>query len=103
MKVLTLESGVSWKVKRVAGFPGCCTVTPSSTHGLPSLVAPVYSGLSVPLSLVAQAPQAPSGLMATKELMSFGYPVGKSLGTAEARSEERRVGKECRSGWSPYH
>ena len=24
------------------------------------------------------------------------------LGTAE-RSEERRVGKECRSRWSPYH
>ena len=24
---------------------------------------------------------------------------GKSLG----RSEERRVGKECRSRWSPYH
>src|SRR5258708_9753023 len=23
--------------------------------------------------------------------------------TAEARSEERRVGKECRSRWSPYH
>src|SRR2546429_78811 len=22
---------------------------------------------------------------------------------AEARSEERRVGKECRSRWSPYH
>ena len=21
----------------------------------------------------------------------------------EARSEERRVGKECRSRWSPYH
>ena len=25
----------------------------------------------------------------------------KSL--AEKRSEERRVGKECRSRWSPYH
>ena len=24
------------------------------------------------------------------------YPIG-------ARSEERRVGKECRSRWSPYH
>src|SRR2546422_10871757 len=24
-------------------------------------------------------------------------------GTAEIRSEERRVGKECRSRWSPYH
>ena len=22
---------------------------------------------------------------------------------AEKRSEERRVGKECRSRWSPYH
>ena len=25
------------------------------------------------------------------------------VGTAQARSEERRVGKECRSRWSPYH
>src|SRR3712207_9574261 len=24
-------------------------------------------------------------------------------GPAPARSEERRVGKECRSRWSPYH
>src|SRR2546429_5987861 len=23
--------------------------------------------------------------------------------TVDARSEERRVGKECRSRWSPYH
>ena len=23
--------------------------------------------------------------------------------TSDFRSEERRVGKECRSGWSPYH
>ena len=28
------------------------------------------------------------------------YGVG---GLAEIRSEERRVGKECRSRWSPYH
>src|SRR2546429_6153109 len=25
------------------------------------------------------------------------------IGRPEARSEERRVGKECRSRWSPYH
>ena len=24
-------------------------------------------------------------------------------GVRECRSEERRVGKECRSRWSPYH
>ena len=28
---------------------------------------------------------------------------GDALLTAGARSEERRVGKECRSRWSPYH
>src|SRR3989441_1991300 len=31
---------------------------------------------------------------------------GGNLGTefaAKSRSEERRVGKECRSRWSPYH
>src|SRR3712207_9588616 len=29
--------------------------------------------------------------------------IGGSLVMIFARSEERRVGKECRSRWSPYH
>src|SRR6266566_3895826 len=28
---------------------------------------------------------------------------GRSHGRGARRSEERRVGKECRSRWSPYH
>src|SRR5256885_16298539 len=35
-------------------------------------------------------------VMATCSPLSVVYAVG-------ARSEERRVGKECRSRWSPYH
>ena len=31
---------------------------------------------------------------------NFDGVIGKDLST---RSEERRVGKECRSRWSPYH
>src|ERR1035437_11102736 len=31
------------------------------------------------------------------------YPVDAISYLIEARSEERRVGKECRSRWSPYH
>ena len=27
----------------------------------------------------------------------------KGLSETDIRSEERRVGKECRSRWSPYH
>ena len=30
-------------------------------------------------------------------------PVTKGHSRLEDRSEERRVGKECRSRWSPYH
>ena len=29
--------------------------------------------------------------------------IGVILPSVEHRSEERRVGKECRSRWSPYH
>ena len=28
---------------------------------------------------------------------------GKKMEIKRSRSEERRVGKECRSRWSPYH
>ena len=32
-----------------------------------------------------------------------GETVGVPETEEEGRSEERRVGKECRSRWSPYH
>ena len=31
------------------------------------------------------------------------YPQSIVTGDYNMRSEERRVGKECRSRWSPYH
>ena len=34
--------------------------------------------------------------------LSFGLLYRKRMGES-SRSEERRVGKECRSRWSPYH
>ena len=42
-------------------------------------------------------------------LLQKGYEVhgilrrSSSFNTGRIRSEERRVGKECRSRWSPYH
>ena len=51
-----------------------------------------------------------------KEFSALGFPAeytvkggvladlgGKDDNNALLRSEERRVGKECRSRWSPYH
>src|SRR2546430_14097037 len=46
-----------------------------------------------------------AGTMAAKrtaELIPLCHPVGLDHVEVE-RSEERRVGKECRSRWSPYH
>ena len=31
------------------------------------------------------------------------YPIFRKNDSYPIRSEERRVGKECRSRWSPYH
>ena len=47
-----------------------------------------------------------------KEIVELGVETGIVIGGGnifrglkgeKARSEERRVGKECRSRWSPYH
>ena len=32
-----------------------------------------------------------------------GYKTTQIMNITDVRSEERRVGKECRSRWSPYH
>ena len=34
---------------------------------------------------------------------NFPYEAEINLTLTDDRSEERRVGKECRSRWSPYH
>src|SRR3712207_1260719 len=42
------------------------------------------------------------GRAALAEVLTARYAVVRAIGVAY-RSEERRVGKECRSRWSPYH
>src|SRR5277367_5538803 len=70
--------------KATALTPEIC---PSSVcSGVPE---PASQSLTV-LSYEADASSLPSGEKATAL-------------TPELRSEERRVGKECRSRWSPYH
>ena len=47
-----------------------------------------------------------AGSDATAGIEKYEYALGTTAGGSETvtwRSEERRVGKECRSRWSPYH
>src|SRR5579872_7567017 len=43
------------------------------------------------------------GLSDQQRLRRVNHVVGGQAIVKPARSEERRVGKECRSRWSPYH
>ena len=58
---------------------------------------------------IAKKLDNPEFLASTREFTSWlGYLNGQpvvvcSTGIGGPRSEERRVGKECRSRWSPYH
>src|SRR5438270_1879389 len=44
-----------------------------------------------------------SGYQKKRLFRNLGNGSFKEIGAEAGRSEERRVGKECRSRWSPYH
>ena len=78
------------------------------THTLAMNAAPVDSGNSV--SYVWKSGEETLDCTSDAYTVPTGMPVGSYTYTCEAtcdgytlRSEERRVGKECRSRWSPYH
>src|SRR3712207_3812770 len=54
--------------------------------------------LSLPASLILET-KGEAGLPEVRSMRLFGVEPE----SAALRSEERRVGKECRSRWSPYH
>src|SRR5256885_16731543 len=69
--------------------PGVC----AGSYGFRVLLgaAPANSVVTVLPMMTAPAPRSMVTTGASRE------------GVRPARSEERRVGKECRSRWSPYH
>ena len=65
------------------------------------LVGGIYTDVKDGLAVTGNAGSSKVGTAEAK-----GYVGVVALGDASiqaARSEERRVGKECRSRWSPYH
>ena len=64
----------------------------------PSILAPVYVSLEVLIDIIIP--------FITAQLVNqikAGCGLDVILRYGLLRSEERRVGKECRSRWSPYH
>src|SRR5256885_11239550 len=85
-------------------------VTGVQTCALPilSLAVPLMVNVLVPVVNAGPEPgeviATEGGVVSMVQVKPAG--VGSTLPTvsmARTRSEERRVGKECRSRWSPYH
>src|SRR5258708_24244375 len=73
----------------VAGVQACCLPICSPGHSMEKIDS--YSSLGC----------TPTGRVS---MMMFSLlPFTPAGGWNNERSEERRVGKECRSRWSPYH
>src|SRR2546422_8474789 len=72
--------------------------------GVQTCALPIYRTDVVEL---AEATAVSKALVLERETdpreLAWQLPANRWLALAVARSEERRVGKECRSRWSPYH
>src|SRR6266487_7043869 len=109
---LALITGVAWTA---AGTVASATVQPAATSAvsLSSVVpAPVTATptAGVIYSITASTTiYTEPGSIAAADIGGYLAAIlrrstGYALPVADApRSEERRVGKECRSRWSPYH
>ena len=54
-------------------------------------------------ALIKEVSSLKEALLQKGESLSKQQRLAKGLAKLVSRSEERRVGKECRSRWSPYH
>src|SRR3712207_9585725 len=69
---------------------------------LPALIGTVHKALqTVGTPAQTQEPQRLTPPMPIRKTVTPDFLI--SLEDGRRRSEERRVGKECRSRWSPYH
>ena len=72
-------------------MPGALTVVLPRSERIPDIVTAGGDTVAV---------RMPDNAFA-RELIARSFPLAAP--SANRRSEERRVGKECRSRWSPYH
>ena len=100
------------EVSCTVGCSACCrqlvVVSPLEAHAIaayvaerPELAEAVAERARAYAARVAADPELARRLAEFRA--ANGHVDGAAGGALEVRSEERRVGKECRSRWSPYH
>src|SRR5260370_4385389 len=91
-------------------FPGANTALPVANEDQAQLeLTKKFLKDSVTVDIFAIAPAPAKSTQVGAQLpssdLSTTFAVGEEaeVNAQKTRSEERRVGKECRSRWSPYH
>src|SRR2546427_8544605 len=79
------------------------TVTGVQTCALPISAELKKYGKATDVVWTQEEPQNQGAWYQIRHHLQFCLADGQNLHYAGRRSEERRVGKECRSRWSPYH
>src|SRR5260370_33865078 len=110
--------GAKWRAKPVKGFlqrssiernPAWFNSEPAESSGLSTISTEEPSEIparteEIALPAVVTSAETEIGSIEQGEPMPYETTfTAIQSPAAEARSEERRVGKECRSRWSPYH
>src|SRR3989454_1531046 len=100
------------KLIGITGSNGKTTTTALIAHLLETAGFPVILAGNIGTPLIARVEETSDSSICVVEMSSFQLELIESLRpdigvllnlTPDHRSEERRVGKECRSRWSPYH
>ena len=87
----------------VAAAVMACFGTAGAAEDITVDVAVIGAG-GAGLSAAVQAHELGANVVVVEKMAMVGGNTVRAAGGLNAvRSEERRVGKECRSRWSPYH
>src|SRR5690242_4608391 len=107
------DDGLAGRKLKIGPFGNVPVVFSTKWHSLPAYGAP--SAVAIVLNRAYAIPFWPgrsttiTGVAAEVTVLGVGnlraglYTASPATGAPNTRSEERRVGKECRSRWSPYH
>src|SRR3712207_9472179 len=100
---------MTWTERDIPDLSGRTAVVTGANGGLGLQTALALAGAGAHVVMAARDPEKTA---AAEERIRMSSPSASlevvpldlgDLPSVAASSEERRVGQECRSGWSPYH
>ena len=112
LPTIAVGLAISYVVYRLPDIYESTTLIVVTTSTLPNSVVPTITEetLTRELTSISQVVTSRSSLQPLMEKYDLykderrrGEPMELLIDSMRKRSEERRVGKECRSRWSPYH